>query len=217
MAAGLAPLVPHFTCYYASDTPEINPHGMTHEQWLNVDFAWVEVSDALLRLPGESKGADAEVACATARGIPVHKTMADVMNWKARREREIEVAERAKVDAATQAAKPPVLKPGEFPPINHPSSQAFESLLEEMRQTHRKKAADYGTDKDPFANIRSSEELDVPASKGAWLRGKDKVKRNDQFFRTGKLANESIKDSLLDLANYCVITQVMLQEQAASN
>ena len=32
-----------------------------HEVWIDNDLAWVLVADAVLRLPGESKGADAEV------------------------------------------------------------------------------------------------------------------------------------------------------------
>lgn len=42
-----------------------------YESWLGIDFAWIDVCDVVLRLPGESKGADREVAFATDRGIPV--------------------------------------------------------------------------------------------------------------------------------------------------
>ena len=35
-------------------------------------------ADAVLRLPGESKGADQDVAIATERGIPVYTTLAEV-------------------------------------------------------------------------------------------------------------------------------------------
>jgi hypothetical protein len=34
---------------------------LTHEQWYGADLPWVEVAHAVLRLPGESRGADAEV------------------------------------------------------------------------------------------------------------------------------------------------------------
>lgn len=44
---------------------------LTHEDWMQVDLSWVSVSDAVLRLPGESKGADREVALATELGILV--------------------------------------------------------------------------------------------------------------------------------------------------
>lgn len=41
-------------------------------EWMNHSFEMVRRSDAILRLPGESKGADAEVALATRLGIPVY-------------------------------------------------------------------------------------------------------------------------------------------------
>lgn len=40
--------------------------------WLDNDFAWIGRSDALLRLEGESKGGDLEVAYAKGKGIPVY-------------------------------------------------------------------------------------------------------------------------------------------------
>jgi hypothetical protein len=44
---------------------------LSHADWLDMDFAWVAVSDAVLRLPGESVGADKEVEHARKLGIPV--------------------------------------------------------------------------------------------------------------------------------------------------
>jgi hypothetical protein len=40
--------------------------------WLSNDESWIRVSDMLLRLPGESKGADREVAYAKSINIPVY-------------------------------------------------------------------------------------------------------------------------------------------------
>lgn len=42
-----------------------------HATWLEQDLPWVEASDIVLRLPGESTGADMETAFARERGIPV--------------------------------------------------------------------------------------------------------------------------------------------------
>ena len=72
LKAGFAPLVPHLSCYWAGDTPEVLPSGTTHEDWMGLDLPWVSVSDALLRLPGESVGADQEVKRAEELGIPVY-------------------------------------------------------------------------------------------------------------------------------------------------
>ena len=46
-------------------------HKMTYEELLDQDFAWIEVCDALVRLPGESPGADREIEFARSLGIPV--------------------------------------------------------------------------------------------------------------------------------------------------
>ncbi len=41
------------------------------EVWIDSDLAWVECSHLVLRLPGESKGADVECKFAADHGIPV--------------------------------------------------------------------------------------------------------------------------------------------------
>lgn len=58
-----APLLTHFWHL-------LFPH--PYEFWCNQDNAWVEKCDVLLRLPGESSGADKEVALARSLGIPVY-------------------------------------------------------------------------------------------------------------------------------------------------
>lgn len=42
-----------------------------HDTWIANDLPWVAVADAVLRLPGESEGADIECTYASDRGIPV--------------------------------------------------------------------------------------------------------------------------------------------------
>jgi hypothetical protein len=54
----------------------IHPHHGEH--WLAWDFQWLSVCDALVRLPGESKGADREVAFCAERGVPVFHGMGAV-------------------------------------------------------------------------------------------------------------------------------------------
>lgn len=88
----------------------------------------------------------------------------------------------------------------------------FLALLDSARELHCKKAADYGSGEDPLANIRASEEIGIPAHKGAWLRAKDKVRRIDNFYKNGKLSNEGVIDSLVDLAAYCYIAAILLEE-----
>lgn len=51
----------------------LHPDGWSipHHTWLESDLAWVAVANVVLRLPGESVGADAECAFARDHGIPV--------------------------------------------------------------------------------------------------------------------------------------------------
>lgn len=46
-----------------------------HSLWIENDLPWIEASDALYRLPGDSKGADAEVAHAIEYEIPVYRDL----------------------------------------------------------------------------------------------------------------------------------------------
>jgi hypothetical protein len=54
-------------------------HPVPYESWLGSDFEWVEVCDVLLRLPGESKGADREVEHAKSKSIPVAYSIEEVL------------------------------------------------------------------------------------------------------------------------------------------
>lgn len=91
----------------------------------------------------------------------------------------------------------------------------FSDILNELQALHDKKQADYGTGADPFANIRASEQFGIPAWLGAIVRANDKVSRLQAFARKGKLANESVEDSLRDLAVYSVIALLLYREAAA--
>lgn len=74
MKAGFAPINPMLSVFvgYPHDRePNTMPRGTTHADWMGMDLPLVEVCDALLRLPGESKGADNEVAHARLHNIPV--------------------------------------------------------------------------------------------------------------------------------------------------
>ena len=85
----------------------------------------------------------------------------------------------------------------------------FAQVLEEMADLHDKKNQDYGSDEDPFANVRASEEFGIPAWLGSVIRANDKMTRLKSYARKRELANETVEDSLLDLANYAVIALVL--------
>src|SRR2546428_7960648 len=83
--------------------------------------------------------------------------------------------------------------------------EAFKDILEWVQKLHDKKSKDYGTDGDPLANIRASEEFGIRAWVGAVLRQNDKMQRIKSFVAKGILANESIEDSLIDNIVYGII------------
>lgn len=65
MQAGAHAFVPHLNCEWD------DRHRHSLEEWLEYDFAWLALCDALVRLSGESEGSDREVAEAWRLGIPV--------------------------------------------------------------------------------------------------------------------------------------------------
>jgi hypothetical protein len=92
-------------------------------------------------------------------------------------------------------------------------------LLDEMRELHIRKAADYGDqdNDDPLANIRHGAKLvRIPAWQGAMLRANDKVFRIEQYIKKGTLANEGVEDSLMDLAAYALLALVLFRESGGA-
>lgn len=90
--AGFAPWCPQWSCF--STGALISPLGgqvyafataagcdLSHGTWLAIDKEFVRRSDAVLRLSGESAGADEEVQYAQALGIPVFGSLSDLLAW----------------------------------------------------------------------------------------------------------------------------------------
>lgn len=97
--------------------------------------------------------------------------------------------------------------------IVSPGHPGYLKLLDEMRELHCRKAADYGTQGDPLNNVRSGAEfVNIPPWQAAMLRANDKVVRIKQFIKCGSLKNESVEDSLMDLAAYSLIALTLLRE-----
>lgn len=69
------PVVPHLTMFWHTITPR------PYETWLELDLEMVARCDAVLRLPGESPGADRECAHAEALGILVFDDVRIVLEW----------------------------------------------------------------------------------------------------------------------------------------
>jgi hypothetical protein len=62
---GFAPFVPHYTHFWDILFPR------SYEFWLQLDEQFLYCCDAVLRIPGESSGADKEVKAAENNSIPV--------------------------------------------------------------------------------------------------------------------------------------------------
>jgi len=63
---GVYPFVPHLNHFIHIYEPR------SYDYWMKYDKAWLVQCDAVLRIPGESPGADEEVQLAKSLGIPVY-------------------------------------------------------------------------------------------------------------------------------------------------
>jgi hypothetical protein len=108
IAAGFAPVVPHWSCYYGNILPDyyandddiVMPrydvtHGrgdgchpvaaasatnaVPYETWMEISLSLLSACHALLRLPGESPGADREIGFALSVRIPVYYDVTSVV------------------------------------------------------------------------------------------------------------------------------------------
>ena len=73
LRAGYAPYVPHLNYTWHM----MWPHDTA--QWYALDNEWLRLCDALVRLPGDSDGADAETELAYRLNIPVYFGVAEFL------------------------------------------------------------------------------------------------------------------------------------------
>lgn len=57
-------------------------HPLDYEKWMEIDFAWLESCDVVLRLDGESSGADREVEHAKNKGIKVVYSFIELIEYE---------------------------------------------------------------------------------------------------------------------------------------
>lgn len=72
LAMGHLPFVPHLCWFWKYLTAR------DEEDFIAYSMAWLEQCEAVLRLPGESSGADGEVARARELGLPVYYALGEV-------------------------------------------------------------------------------------------------------------------------------------------
>jgi hypothetical protein len=71
-ALGMQPFIPHMTHFWHMLCPK------PYEEWLAIDMVWLKCCNVVLRLPGESSGADKEVRAAEKLGIPVFHSIEEL-------------------------------------------------------------------------------------------------------------------------------------------
>lgn len=67
------PYIPHLYHYWNLNFPH------HYNLWIDLNLRWLAVCQALIRLPGESKGADIEVEEANKLGIPVYRSFEEFL------------------------------------------------------------------------------------------------------------------------------------------
>jgi len=92
-----------------------------------------------------------------------------------------------------------------------------ESFFGGAIETMKKKNADYTGSKDdnPFANFEAVEAFGLNTEIGFLTRMTDKLARIASFIKNGELMvkDESVQDTLLDLANYSMLFAAYLESQ----
>lgn len=89
--------------------------------------------------------------------------------------------------------------------------------LQRMTDTTKAKNHDYaGNGDDPFSNFRQVQLLGLcSAETGFVTRMTDKLSRIISFIKNGtlKVKDESVQDTLIDLANYCILMAAYLESE----
>lgn len=76
------------------------------------------------------------------------------------------------------------------------------------------KNSDYSIDSDAFLNFRACEALNIPAEIGLLVRMTDKLTRISNLLnKKASVKDETIADTLSDLANYAMILKVYIENK----
>ncbi len=162
-----------------------------HDEWIANDLPWVEVADAVLRLSGVSAGGDRECRAATFCSVPIYYYDT---GWGQL------LQDRDKLIKGIVVDSEKIIDP------------AFDAILDDIRELHERKAADYGRDEDPLANVRAAEDYGIEPWIGVEIRLNDKQRRIQRFVQKGELRNESVEDSLIDRIVYSIISLQLYRE-----
>ena len=73
---GYAPYCPHLTHFLHMN------HYQDYGTWLRLDLSFLEGCQYLIRLPGDSSGADKEVELAKSRGLPIFYSLDELVAYE---------------------------------------------------------------------------------------------------------------------------------------
>lgn len=96
----------------------------------------------------------------------------------------------------------------------------FYELVEKIKDTHNRKNSDYAKQNDPLSNLKSSENyFNIPGYLGTAIRMADKWERFTNLLRKGEasVTEESIKDTLEDLAVYSLLEIILIEDYESRN
>lgn len=92
--------------------------------------------------------------------------------------------------------------------------KSMEATFAFCLETARKKNADYAKGDDPFRNFKASEFVGVPVERGMLVRMMDKMARvANSLDQELQVKDETVADTLTDLANYAVILKAYLESK----
>ena len=95
---------------------------------------------------------------------------------------------------------------------------AIKDTFEDALAILQNKNIDYATDTDPWKNFRFAELVGVGVERAILVRMSDKLARISNILgKKARVVDESIVDTLVDLANYSVILKVYLENQKKSD
>ncbi|HAQ52053.1 MAG TPA: hypothetical protein DCR12_04750 [Lachnospiraceae bacterium] len=86
-----------------------------------------------------------------------------------------------------------------------PTFEAFDAITDELKDTYIKKNHDYGNSFD-----KSIDKFGLTA---AVVRMNDKMERLNSLLHKDAKVDESIRDTVMDLANYCIMTAMYLDSK----
>ena len=90
----------------------------------------------------------------------------------------------------------------------------FKKTLDDNYAIIEKKNTDYATDKEAFLNFKACEIFNIPVETGIVVRMCDKMSRiSNLIYKEAAVKDESVLDTLQDLANYAIILKIYLEHE----